>query len=424
MYLQNTYDLCPGGPQALASCVCIKSGMTSDVLQVITSSVRWDCGSTASEDVTSAVAVYDYYCSAALAEVTAVGVTVSIEQTYPADVSDSGGPRQTGADGGDGGGATEDDDDSQSNGPSVSVIIGAVVGVIAALALIGVLIFFLIKSAKKRRAMEQSQTPNGAPGNQNPDPSGFYGGKAELASDSVSAPPHPVSPSASTLKVNFPPRADNVSPVSAHAGVFAPPSNKAELQGQGPALYPPMPGSAELHGQGTAYPAPPSPHAPELYGQGAPSTIRPELQGQGAMYAPAPANRPELQGQGSQFHNPNPNRPELQGQGAMYAPAPDRPELQGQGTQYHNPNPNRPELAGQYSYPQSPQLHHHQQPQPYPPPFQQIQGYQSYHPGSPPPGGAMYGQQQQPQAPPPASWQSGPVPGFHEMDGAGHAGPR
>ncbi|GAB1315887.1 hypothetical protein MFIFM68171_06097 [Madurella fahalii] len=429
----HTYDLCPGGPQALASCVCIKGGMTSQVLKTISSSVRWDCGSTASEDVTSAVAVYDYYCSAALAEVTAVGVTVSVEQTYPAGADDSGGPQQTGADGGNGGGdgngtgsdgvrggVNEEDGDPPTSGPSIGVIVGAVIGVIAALALVGVLIFFLVKSAKKRQAMEHSQIPD------NTVPMGLYGGKAELASDTVAAPPPAASPSPSTLKANFPVRTDNVSPVSAHTGAFAPPPNKPELQGQASALYPPMPNSAELHGQGAAYHAPPSPGAPELYGQGTPSTIRPELQGHGAMYPPPPPpqNRSEPQGQGSQFHSPNPDRPELQGQGAMYAPVPDRPELQGQGTQYHNPNPNRPELAGQYGYPQSPQLYH-QQPQPYPPPFQQMQGYQPYHPGSaPPPGSAGYGQQQQQQPPSSASWQSGPVPGFHEMDGAGYAGPR
>lgn len=49
--------LCPSGPQALASCVCLKEGMTQEVLKVITSSVKWECSSTATEDVSSAVAV-------------------------------------------------------------------------------------------------------------------------------------------------------------------------------------------------------------------------------------------------------------------------------------------------------------------------------------------------------------------------------
>jgi hypothetical protein len=55
--LQQTFELCPNGPQALASCVCLKDGMTSEVLKELTSSVKEICSSTATEDVTSAVAV-------------------------------------------------------------------------------------------------------------------------------------------------------------------------------------------------------------------------------------------------------------------------------------------------------------------------------------------------------------------------------
>lgn len=58
--LQQTYDLCPSGPQALGSCVCIKDGMTSEVLKDITSNVKEGCASTATEDITSAVAVSDH----------------------------------------------------------------------------------------------------------------------------------------------------------------------------------------------------------------------------------------------------------------------------------------------------------------------------------------------------------------------------
>jgi hypothetical protein len=46
----------------------------------------------------------------------------------------------------------------------------------------------------------------------------------------------------------------------------------------------------------------------------------------------------------------------------------------------------------------------------------QAQGYnnQAYYPGTPPP---QQQQQQQHQLHPQASWQSGPVPDLHEMDG-------
>ncbi|KAK4107977.1 hypothetical protein N656DRAFT_718965 [Canariomyces notabilis] len=406
----QTRDLCPEGPQALASCVCIKEGMTAELLKVLTSSVKYSCDSTATEDVSSAVSVYNYYCSAAQAQVTAAGITVSVEQTYPAGITPgTASPRQTGGstsgsgngngsgsgNSGGQGAANQGDDSSGSSGPNVPVIVGVAVGVVAGLGLLAGLIFFLVKSAKKRRAMEQLPIPDSAGGDhgpQGPFPLGPYGGKAELASDAIAAPPPPASPSPSTLRVNAPVRADTVSPVSALTGVYAPPPNKPELQGQPAALYPPMPNTAELQGQGGATypppaPGPPPPNAPELYGQGFPQPNRPELQGHVAPYP-------------------------------MPSPSPNRSELQGQGSPFHSPNPNRPELAGQYGYAQSPQQPHHQQqqpqsPQPYPSPQQQqAQGYYHYQSGSPPP---VYGQQQ-----PHPPWQSGPVPGFHEMDGGGY----
>lgn len=57
LWQQTFYGLCPDGPQAIASCVCIKGGMTALVLKEITSSVWSRCGSTATEDVSSAVTV-------------------------------------------------------------------------------------------------------------------------------------------------------------------------------------------------------------------------------------------------------------------------------------------------------------------------------------------------------------------------------
>jgi hypothetical protein len=55
--LQQSAYLCPSGPQALASCVCLKDGMLSEVSKTITSSVKYECSSTATEDVASALAV-------------------------------------------------------------------------------------------------------------------------------------------------------------------------------------------------------------------------------------------------------------------------------------------------------------------------------------------------------------------------------
>ncbi|KAH6842919.1 hypothetical protein B0I37DRAFT_418063 [Chaetomium sp. MPI-CAGE-AT-0009] len=465
-------DLCPSGPQALASCVCLKEGMTMEVLKVITSSVKWECSSTATEDVSSAVAVFNYYCSAAEAKVTAAGVSNSIEQSYPATRAITNGPQETGnGNSGNGGngdnnnnsnnnggggsdGSTQGGDDESSSGTNTGVIVGAVVGVIGGLALIGAIVFFVLRARKNRP--DSLRIPDNGPG-ANDVPLGVYGGKAELASDSV-ASPRPPSPSPSTLKVGaIPGRPDTVSPVSANPnGAFSPPSLSPNSQGQSTMFAASAPNAPELYGQGAPSPnrpelqgqgamVPPSPHAPELYGQGAPPSNRPELQGQGAMVPPSP-HAPELYGQGA----PAPNRPELQGQGAMYAATPaNMSELQGQGSQYHNANPNRPELAGQYSYPpqqqQSPYMQQQQQQQQYPPqqqphmqpyspqqsPYdqqpppqhqyqqQQQQQQQQYPsptpPGTPPPG--AYAQQQQQQHHSQASWQAGPVPDLHEMEG-------
>jgi hypothetical protein len=77
---QNTNDLCPEGPQALASCACLKDGMSGYVSSVITSNVKWSCASTASSDITSALGVWDYFCKAARAEVVATGVSNSGEE--------------------------------------------------------------------------------------------------------------------------------------------------------------------------------------------------------------------------------------------------------------------------------------------------------------------------------------------------------
>ncbi|KAK4249382.1 hypothetical protein C7999DRAFT_30116 [Corynascus novoguineensis] len=470
----QTYYLCPDGPQALASCVCLKAGMTNHVLKVITSSVKWRCDSTASEDVSSAVSIFDYYCSAAEAKVTPAGISVSVEQSRPGQTGN--GPQQTGSggsgsgngngsgdssgnDNGSDGSSQSGDGSGSSSSPGAAVIGGAVTGVVVALAIIGAIVFFILRKVRRNGAGSMQMLSNAPPATGPPVHLGQYGGKPELPSDSFAGPLPPPSPSQSTFKAASPARVDNVSPISASAGAPTPPSNnRTELSGQ-TAPFPPVPNRPELHSQptSTASPQPssrpelhgqgqgqsqgqnamfaaPPPNAPELYGQGAPLTVRPELQGQGAMH-PTPPNAPELYGQGA----PLANRPELQGQGAMYATAPpNMSELQGQGTQFHNANPNRPELAGQHNYPpqQSPYIQHHQQQQQqqqqqhqhpqqqYPSPTQsphpqQMQPrYQVYNTGTPPPPPpGMYGQQHQPPHPQ-ASWQAGPVPEFHEMDGA------
>ncbi|KAK4103287.1 hypothetical protein N658DRAFT_494616 [Parathielavia hyrcaniae] len=385
-------SLCPSGPQALASCACLKDGIPSMLSKSITSSVKYDCDSTAVDDVLSAIDVYNFYCSAAAGSATATGVINSVEQTFPSAVS-SGIPSQTSASGtgsvNNGNGTTAGSSDgsgTSSSGPSTGLIIGAAVGVVSGLALIGAIIFFVFRHVRKTKANSAHNPETGGTGPENPagSPTPFGGGKSELASDSVVAVSElpPSSPAPSTLAVAaVPPRADTVSPASANTGAYSPPPNhQAELNGQS-SLYPPMPNRPELYSQASGTPSPPPP-PPELYGQGAPTPNRPELQGQGAMYAmPPPANMSELQGQGTQFYNAAPNRPEL-----------------------HSPEP-------------SPNPHQMQQQQ-----QQQQQGYyQPSHAGTPPPppssgGQGMYGQLQLQQQ---QAWHAGPVPMFHEMDAGG-----
>ncbi|KAK3384366.1 hypothetical protein B0T24DRAFT_81839 [Lasiosphaeria ovina] len=407
--MRQTTGLCPTGPMALASCACFKDGMTSNILSQITSNVKVICASTATDDISSAVGVYDFYCSAANAKVTADGVTESFSQSTPTrtsgakftgDFGGTGGGSTGGGGSGSGGGSSNGNgsgsssgtgtgngsggsaapatsDAASKGGPSTGVIAGVVVGVVVVLAIVGVLVFFLVKQAQKRKAAAHHALPENASPSSYPDP---YGGKHELASDAVAAGAiagagahPPPSPSPSTLKVAGPPRTDNVSPVSAHAHTLTPPPNKLDPYGQ--AQHPPLPNSAELYGQNPAYS--PAPNTAELYAQGGhqypPHANRPELQGHGAPYSPA--GSAELYSQGSGQYPP-PNRPELQGQGAPYPP------------------PNRPELMGQYGYPQQQQQPPHQ-------------GY--YSPQAP---------QQPPVELQNMVWQSGPVPGYYEMDGS------
>lgn len=358
--------------------------------------------------------MYDYYCSAAAAKVTAAGVTNSVDQTYPATLS-PGGPKQTGGGGGGSGGGSggsngngntaggtggsgngsgggsgsggtngngasgsnQGGDNSKSNGPGTAVIAGAVVGVVGGLAVLGAIIFFIVKAVRKNR-QDSLPLPGSAHGGDHPPvPLVPFGGKSELHSDSLAAAHPPPSPSPSTLKPGATPaRVDNISPISSNATAFTPPPNQSELSGQ-PALYPPMPNRPELLGHAAATAT--SPNTPELYGQGAQHPPRPELQGQhGPMY-PAQQQSPSMS------------------------------ELQGQ---YHNGTPNRPELAGQFGY-LPPQQQNHQYPA-------QMQGYQQpYQAGTPPPpGGGAHGYGQQ------GTWQSGPVPEYHEMDAAGRGAAR
>jgi hypothetical protein len=72
-----TYSDCPSAPGALASCACVKDGNSGSINSAITRDVKENCGSTATEHLSSAVSIFDRYCSAAKGLVTAQGITTS-----------------------------------------------------------------------------------------------------------------------------------------------------------------------------------------------------------------------------------------------------------------------------------------------------------------------------------------------------------
>ncbi|KAI2468662.1 hypothetical protein F4781DRAFT_397461 [Annulohypoxylon bovei var. microspora] len=283
--LSQTYDLCPSGPEALASCVCIKSSMSGYVSNEVASDVKYSCDSTATEDVSSAGKVFEMYCSAAKGLTTLAGVTESVQQTSASGNSaTSSGPKKTGASSGATGaeGPAESGVSSgglatnSTNKSNTGTIVGAAIGAAAGLAILGLIAFFFWRRSRHNRGYDQAELHE-------------FSGKPEL-DGAAAASTSMTGPDSSTLNGQTASRTDNVSPVSAPSS-----PNTSELQGHNayPAsLVSQMP---ELHGQnqGTycpqeAYGQPvyeaPSQHgsqAYEAYGQ-----PRSELQGMGWQSGP------------------------------------------------------------------------------------------------------------------------------------------
>ncbi|KAH7370670.1 hypothetical protein BKA65DRAFT_562540 [Rhexocercosporidium sp. MPI-PUGE-AT-0058] len=72
-----TSSLCPAGPASLVSCVCAKDRKSSDFSRDISTTVAYSCGTNARADISSAQAVFAYYCSAGNGLVTPQGITVA-----------------------------------------------------------------------------------------------------------------------------------------------------------------------------------------------------------------------------------------------------------------------------------------------------------------------------------------------------------
>ncbi|KAI5866034.1 hypothetical protein GGS23DRAFT_555142 [Durotheca rogersii] len=254
--LSQTRKLCPAGPQALASCACIKNGMPGVLSNDVTSNVKYYCDSTATEDISSALQVFSLYCSAARGSITPAGVTDSVAQTSATGGGGDLGPTRTGASestgsarvpgvpGGLGDSGSLDQSGESNSGTSstnsgansnTGTIVGAVVGVVGGLIVVGLAVFIF------RRRAQHNKNPNVASA-AGPE---VGGGKPELDGSGFVPAPGPTSPSPSTLEAHAATRMDNVSPVSAHS---SPP--KSELPSQG--AFPPSPiglQPSELHNQ-------------------------------------------------------------------------------------------------------------------------------------------------------------------------------
>jgi hypothetical protein len=73
---------CPSDPTQLVSCACVKDGNFGWVSTNIISGVSFSCGTTATADISSALAVFSYYCSAGKGLVTPKGVTNSGNSSF------------------------------------------------------------------------------------------------------------------------------------------------------------------------------------------------------------------------------------------------------------------------------------------------------------------------------------------------------
>ncbi|KAL7918537.1 hypothetical protein ACQKWADRAFT_303963 [Trichoderma austrokoningii] len=170
--LDQTDLYCATGPQALASCVCLKSGMSGRISSTLTSNVKWYCDNTATADVTSALDVFAFYCSAAEKEVV-VSVTDTATETYPhptnRDSANPSGPTETGNTGSgsgqsgsspsQGGKDGSSSDGNGGNNPSsinkTAVIAACVLGGVVLIAGIGLVAFFVRRKRNKQTRGEQ-----------------------------------------------------------------------------------------------------------------------------------------------------------------------------------------------------------------------------------------------------------------------------
>ncbi|GKT57958.1 hypothetical protein ColTof4_09937 [Colletotrichum tofieldiae] len=322
MYSLTRYQ-CPEGPKALASCICLKDGVTNLVTSTMTSDIKYYCSSTASEDVSSALAVLDFYCKAARNEVVAT-VAESIAQTYATAQAGTGsgttGPQPTSTSSS-AAGSSPNSNDTSSGGPGVAAIVGGIVAVIGALSIAGLVAFLIYRRRRKSQPRFPISSTIGPP---------EMTGPPELGGTMLSTLP-PKSPQMSVSQTGSP-RSDTISPISNSTSMFTPPPLGAELHGQ-TRLPSEMPANSNSQLQ------PPGQHMSlELQGQQQYGQTHHTYKG----YSEFQGNSPVAEAHGQPIHQmpsgPQPvyhapgqqqQRAELQGMGWHAGPTPGYSEMDG-----------------------------------------------------------------------------------------------
>ncbi|GKU18058.1 unnamed protein product [Fusarium langsethiae] len=156
--------LCRGGPQELASCVCIKSGMYNIISSSLTERVNDYCDGARAGNASAAVDVFRYYCRAAKDLVVAT-VTESIAQSHPTTSSstysstaisrmaNSAGATATStadADVAKESGSRDENEKHDSSDNIIVPIAGGVVGA-AVFTALGIALFFFIRRERRKR---------------------------------------------------------------------------------------------------------------------------------------------------------------------------------------------------------------------------------------------------------------------------------
>ena len=251
--------LCPTGPQGLASCACIQSGMSAMISSSLTDNVKELCDSTSNADLKSAIDVWDTYCSAAsnkvklvvsqsLAE-TVSGGSVSVGSSSPVN---TGSPVGSGASGNGNSTGSESGGSTSSSGSSVNktaVIAATVVGVVVGLALVGLVGWLIRRQHRKKKQREDGVQLASRDGPMTQDPDA----KGEITGDKPTGPTNFTTPAKSELATHYvtspKPRLSSPSLDSREGS-----TRRQELYGQQPTYEMSSPGAVhQLHGTTEAY---------------------------------------------------------------------------------------------------------------------------------------------------------------------------